>query len=160
MPSVDIDIIDQTIVDHLIEDGRQSASEIARKMGDVSERMVRYRMERLIREGVIKIGAIVNPVSLGFTVLADVFLEVESGGIEEVARQAMAYDCVTYVACSIGESDVSVQIVGRDNEQIYNFVTEVLGKLPKVRRTVTSIVPIKLKDVYEWRIPDLSVNKR
>lgn len=160
MPVVEIDEIDQKIVDLLIEDGRYSASEIARAMGDISERVVRYRMERLIREGVIKIGAIVNPVALGYAVLADVFLEVESGGIDEVARQALAYDCVTYVACSIGESDVSVQIVGRDNEQIYMFVTEVLGKLPKVRRTVTSIVPIKLKDVYEWRIPDQSVTRR
>lgn len=157
---VEIDELDQKIVDMLIEDGRYSASDIARKIGAISERMVRYRIERLIREEVIKIGAIVNPTMLGFSVMADVFLEVESGGIDEVARQAMAYDCVTYVACSIGESDVSVQIVGRDNEQIYAFVTEVLGKIPKVRRTVTSIVPHKLKDVYDWRIPDQSVTRR
>ncbi|MCU0485803.1 MAG: Lrp/AsnC family transcriptional regulator [Anaerolineales bacterium] len=160
MPKVEIDEIDQKIVDALIADGRASAAEIARTLGGISERVVRYRMERLIREGVVKIGAIVNPVMLGYSVMADVFLEVESGGIEQVARQVLAYDCVTYVAFSIGESDVSLQIVGRSNEQIYTFVTEVLGKLPKVRRTVTSIVPVKLKDVYEWRIPDQSVTRR
>ena len=160
MPKVEIDEIDQKIVDALIEDGRASAAEIARAIGGISERVVRYRMERLIREGVVKIGAIVNPVALGYAVMADVFLEVESGGIEEVSRQVMKYDCVTYLAFSIGESDVSLQIVGKNNEQIYTFVTDVLGKLPKVRRTVTSIVPVKLKDVYEWRIPDSSVNRR
>ena len=152
MPKVEIDEIDQKIVDALIEDGRASAAEIARAIGGISE--------RLIREGVVKIGAIVNPVALGYAVMADVFLEVESGGIEEVSRQVMKYDCVTYLAFSIGESDVSLQIVGKNNEQIYTFVTDVLGKLPKVRRTVTSIVPVKLKDVYEWRIPDSSVNRR
>ena len=160
MPIVEIDEIDQKIVDVLIEDGRASAAAIARTIGGISERVVRYRMERLLREGVVKIGAIVNPVALGYAVMADVFLEVESGGIEEVSRQVMAYDCVTYLAFSIGESDVSVQIVGKDNEQIYTFVTDVLGRLPKVRRTVTSIVPVKLKDVYEWRIPDPSVTRR
>jgi Lrp/AsnC family transcriptional regulator for asnA, asnC and gidA len=156
----DIDIIDRKIVDLLIEDGRLSASSIAREIGEISERVVRYRMDRLIREGIVKIGAIVDPTALGFTVLADVFLEVESGGIDEVAKRAMEFDCVTYVACSIGESDVSVQIVGRNNAEIYSFVTEVLGKIPKVRRTVTSIVPHKLKDVYEWRIPDQCVDRR
>jgi Lrp/AsnC family transcriptional regulator for asnA, asnC and gidA len=160
MPKVEIDEIDQKIVDVLIENGRASAAEIARAIGGISERVVRYRMERLIREGVVKIGAIVNPVMLGYAVMADVFLEVESGGIEEVSRQVMSYDCVTYLAFSIGESDVSVQIVGKNNEQIYTFVTDVLGKLPKVRRTVTSIVPVKLKDVYEWRIPDQIVTRR
>ena len=160
MPKVEIDEIDQKIVDALIENGRASAAEIARAIGGISERVVRYRMERLIREGVVKIGAIVNPVALGYAVMADVFLEVESGGIEEVSRQVMKYDCVTYLAFSIGESDVSLQIVGKNNEQIYTFVTDVLGKLPKVRRTVTSIVPVKLKDVYEWRIPDQSVTRR
>ena len=160
MPKVEIDEIDQKIVDALIENGRASAAEIARAIGGISERVVRYRMERLIREGVVKIGAIVNPVALGYAVMADVFLEVESGGIEEVSRQVMKYDCVTYLAFSIGESDVSLQIVGKNNEQIYTFVTDVLGKLPKVRRTVTSIVPVKLKDVYEWRIPDSSVTRR
>ncbi len=156
----EIDELDRKIVDYLIQDGRLSAADIARAIGNISERVVRYRMERLIREGVIKIGAIVNPKALGFSVMADVFLEVESGGIEDVARQAMTYDRVTYVACSIGESDVSVQIVGRSNEEIYTFVTEVLGKIPRVRRTVTSIVPLKLKDVYEWKIPDQSVKHR
>jgi DNA-binding Lrp family transcriptional regulator len=57
------------------------------------------------------------------------------------------------VACSIGETDVSVQIVARDTDEVYRFVTEVIRKTPKVRKTVTSIVPQVLKDVYQWRIP-------
>jgi hypothetical protein len=30
----------------------------------------------------------------------------------------------------------------------------VIGKIPGVRKTTTSIVPLVLKDVYQWRIPD------
>ncbi len=29
----------------------------------------------------------------------------------------------------------------------------VIGKIPGVRKTTTSIVPLVLKDVYQWRIP-------
>jgi len=33
-------------------------------------------------------------------------------------------------------------------------VTEVVRKVPGVRKTVTSIVPNIIKDIYQWRVPD------
>ncbi len=71
----------------------------------------------------------------------------------DVAHKAMEFDCVSYVACSIGEMDVSIQVLAKDTAEIYRFVTEVIGRLPGVRKTTTSIVPIVLKDVYQWHIP-------
>ena len=44
----EIDKIDLKIVNLLLEDGRKSASEIARQIGEVSERAVRDRIERMI----------------------------------------------------------------------------------------------------------------
>lgn len=129
------------------------ASEMARLIGNISERVVRYRIERIIKEGYIQISAITNPKSLGYVVTADVFLEVESGAILEVANKAALFECVSYVACSIGERDISIQIVGHDTNEVYQFVTNVIGKIPGVRKTTTSIVPLVLKDVYQWRIP-------
>jgi DNA-binding Lrp family transcriptional regulator len=70
-----------------------------------------------------------------------------------VAKTLAGYDCVSYVACSIGEMDVSVQVVGRDTGSVYHFITEVIGKMPGIRKTTTSIVPIVMKDVYQWRVP-------
>jgi len=137
-----------------MEDGRMAAAEIARRIGgNISERVVRYRIERMVAEKVIQIRPIVNPKVFGYTTVADVFLEVESDSIQEVAHKAAKYDCVSYVACSIGETDVSVQVYARDTAEVYRFVTEVIGKIPGVRKTTTSIVPVVLKDVYEWRVP-------
>jgi Lrp/AsnC family transcriptional regulator for asnA, asnC and gidA len=152
----EIDKTDINIINLLMEDGRMPSSEIARRIGGISERVVRYRIERIIKEGYIQISAITNPKSLGFTVTADVFLEVESNSILEVAKKASEFDCVSYVACSIGENDISIQIVGHDTNEVYQFVTEVIGKIPGVRKTTTSIVPLVLKDVYQWRIPKAS----
>lgn len=149
-----IDITDVKIVNFLLEDGRMSASEIARQIGGVSERVVRYRIDRMIEEDVINISAIVKPKAFGLEVYADVWLEVESDKILEAAKTLAEYDNVTYVACSIGETDVSIQVVSKDTAEIYQFVTEVVRKVPGVRKTVTSIVPIVLKDVYQWRIPE------
>lgn len=150
----EIDKTDLRIVNLLLEDGRKSASEIARQLGDVSERAVRYRIERMIEEDVIHIGAIVRPEAFGLLIKADVWMEVESDRIREVAQKMTEYENVTYVACSIGETDVSIQVVAKDTDEIYRFVTETVRKVPGVRRTTTSIVPLILKDVYQWRVPE------
>lgn len=150
----EIDKIDVKIVNLLLEDGRMPASEIARRMGDISERAVRYRIDRMIEEGVIYVSAIVSPQAFGFDTRADVWLEVESDKILEVANKMAEFENVSYVACAIGETDVSIQVVAKDTGEVYRFVTEVVRKVPGVRKTVTSIVPIVLKDVYQWRIPE------
>lgn len=149
----EFDKIDLRIVNLILENGRFSASEIARQLGDVSERVVRYRLERMQREDVVRIGAIVRPEAFGLNIKADVWMEVEADRIQEVARKMAAYENITYVACSIGDTDVSIQVVAKDTAEIYRFVTEVIRKVPGVRKTTTSIVPVVLKDVYQWRVP-------
>jgi Lrp/AsnC family transcriptional regulator, regulator for asnA, asnC and gidA len=147
------DNIDAKIVDLLMEDGRMPAAMIARRIGNITERVVRYRIDRMVSEGVIEVRPVVKPKAFGLTTVADVVLEVESDSILDVARKASEFENVSYVACSIGETDVSVQIVAKDTAEVYRFVTEVIGKFPGVRKTTTSIVPIVVKDVYQWRIP-------
>ncbi|HET9908686.1 MAG TPA: Lrp/AsnC family transcriptional regulator [Anaerolineales bacterium] len=148
------DKTDIKIVNLLLEDGRMSASEIARRIGNISERAARYRIERMVNEGVVRISAVAKPQAFGLTTIADVWMEVESDHILAVAKRMVEFDNISYVACGIGESDVSIQIVAKDTAEIYHFVTEVVRKVPGVRKTTTSIVPLILKDVYQWRIPE------
>jgi Lrp/AsnC family transcriptional regulator for asnA, asnC and gidA len=152
-----IDKTDKAIIDLLMEDGRMPAAEIARRAGGVTQRVVRYRIERMVKEGVISINAIPRPKAFGYQVVADVFVEVEPGQINEVVSRLAGYEWVSYIACSIGERDVSVQVVARSNAEVYNFATDVIGKLPGVRKTNTSIVPVVLKDVFQWRVPNSDV---
>ena len=153
-----IDKIDLEIVNMLMENGRMHAAEVARHIGNISERAVRYRIDRMVENEVIRISAIVNPKGLGKNFVADIWLEVESDTILEVAKKMAEFECVSYVACSIGETDVSVQVQARDTAEVYRFITEVIGKIPGVRKTTTSIVPLVLKDVYRWRIPSGAVD--
>jgi Lrp/AsnC family transcriptional regulator, regulator for asnA, asnC and gidA len=149
----EIDEKDVKIVNLLLEDGRMTASDIARSLGDISERAVRYRIDRMVKDGVIRVSAIVSPQAFGLTTYADVWMEVESDKILEVANKMAEFQNVSYVACSIGETDVSIQVVAKDTAEVYRFVTEVVRKVPGVRKTTTSIVPVILKDVYQWRVP-------
>jgi len=149
-----LDAIDRQIVALLLEDGRTTAAEITRHIGHVSERAVRYRIERLMRWGVIRVSAVVNPQAVGFPIMADVLIEVAPGQLQDVAAQVVEFENVSYVAGSVGEGDLSIQVYARDTEELLRLVEEVIGKVPGVTRTKTVMVPWKLKDVYQWRVPE------
>lgn len=150
-----IDKIDREIVNLLMMDGRMPASEIARRVGGITERAVRYRIDRMVATQLVRISAIPNPKALGYSVVADVFIEVEASSILDVAKKLVEYEFISYVACAIGERDISVQVVAHNADEVYAFATGVIGKIPGVHKTTTSIVPLTLKDIYDWRIPDL-----
>lgn len=149
-----LDAIDRQIVALLSEDGRISSAEMTRRIGHVSERAVRYRIERLVRAGVVKVTAIVNPQAVGYRVTGDVIIEVAPGMLQSVAEQLCGLDNVSYVAGSVGDGDLSAQVYARDTEDLLRFVDEVIGKVSGVSRTRTVMVPWKLKDIYQWHIPE------
>ncbi|MCL5941924.1 MAG: Lrp/AsnC family transcriptional regulator [Actinobacteria bacterium] len=149
-----LDDIDRRIISLLLEDGRMPSAEIARRIGHVSERTVRYRIDRLVNNGVIQVSAVVNPRALGLAVTADVFIEVVPGRLRSVAQSLAQLPQVSYVAYSTGERDLSIQVYARDNAELHTFVSEVIGNIPGVARTSTMLVPWKVKDVHQWHVPE------
>ena len=154
-----IDTIDKQISDLMIEDGRMTCSMIARRIGGVSERVVRYRINRLIKNNIIAVHGNVNGPGLGFNVFADVFIDVEPGMVKEVAEKLSTYESVSYVACTTGDTDISIQVFARDNSELYQFVTEVLGRIPGVRKTSTSLITVITKDDHVWHIPSSCIQE-
>jgi Lrp/AsnC family transcriptional regulator for asnA, asnC and gidA len=145
-----LDKTDRKIIRLLNEDGRMSSAEVARRLGDVPVRTVSHRIEGLIARDIISVKAFVNPVALGYLVLADVLIEVEPGCVREVAETVARFPQVSYVACATGETDVSISLRVSSNEELFDFVTEQLGRIPGVRRTQTHLLPAKLKDIDTW----------
>lgn len=150
-----IDPVDREIIKLLLEDGRMSNSEIARRIDGVSERVVRYRIARLVKEGVLRVSAIVDPVIIGYPVVADVWVEVEAGQAIKVAKSLAELELVRYVSYSAGGmKDVTAQVVAANVQELYAYVAEVIGNLPGVERTQTMLIPGVLKDVNDWIPPE------
>ena len=149
------DNFDWKVIELLNEDGRMPSAEIARKLGNVSARTVTNRINALTEHGIISVRAIVDPAKVGYAVMADVFLEVEPGRVREVAKKAAEFPQSSYVACATGESDVSISLRVRSIEELFDFVTEKLGKIPGVRRTQSYLLPLKIKDLDTWLPPDV-----
>jgi Lrp/AsnC family transcriptional regulator for asnA, asnC and gidA len=140
-----IDDTDLEIIDLLVENGRLSAAEIANRIGDVSERTVRNRLNSLFERKLIHIGALPDPTTMGMNVLADVAIQVEPGKVFEVARLLVDYENINYVACITGETDISIQMGAKTVAELHAFVADTIGNLPGVRKTMTTIVPVILK---------------
>ncbi len=137
-----------------------SCAKIAAQIGDISERAVRYRIDRLIKNEIIQVRGNVNAAALGLAVCADVFIEVEPAQVLDIAKTLSSYESVSYIAYSTGDTDISIQVFAHDNSELFNFVTEIVGKIPGVRKTHISFVPIKIKDDHIWHIPSYCVSDK
>ncbi len=149
----EIDDIDLDIIDLLMENARYSCSEIATRIGGITERAVRFRMDYLLKNKIITLYLYPDFKRLGLMATADVFLRVEPGRLFEIADQLVAYPCINWVGCSTGLGDISVQVTAKDNAELLEFVNNVLGKLPGVTSLSVAFVPIVLK-FSGWRIKD------
>ena len=156
---IKIDKIDKQISDLLLEDGRMSCAKIASRIGNISERAVRYRIERLVKNKIVEIHGNVNAANLGLSVFADVYIEVEPSLVLKVAQQIAEYESVSYVACSTGQTDISVQVFAHDNNELFKFVTDTIGQIPGVKKTHISFVPLSIKDDHLWHIPTFCIEK-
>jgi DNA-binding Lrp family transcriptional regulator len=82
-------------------------------------------------------------------------VEVEAGQALKVARRLAELDRARYVSYSAGGmKDVTVQIVARNLEEMYSYVSEVIGNVPGVEKTQTMLIPGVLKDVGDWVPPE------
>jgi DNA-binding Lrp family transcriptional regulator len=147
------DRTDWEIIALLNNDGRMSSAEISRQLGDVSARTVTNRIDVLTENGIINIRSIVNPDMVGYGVLADVFVEVEPGTVRSVADHLAELSHVSYLACATGDTDIIISVRSSTIEELYSFVTEVVGKVSGVRHTRTYLLPLNIKTSATWIPP-------
>jgi Lrp/AsnC family transcriptional regulator for asnA, asnC and gidA len=150
------DELDWQIIKLLMADGRISSADISRQLGDVSARTVTNRIEALIQENFIDIRSIINPESVGYSVLADVFIDVEPGRLTEVADQLSQMPEISYLALAIGETDIIISLRSKDIDAMYNCVIETIGNIPGVRHTKTFPLPLNIKDITTWLPPEIN----
>lgn len=151
-----LDQTDWGIIVLLNEDGRMPNAEIARRLGNISARTVANRIKELTEQGIVSVRGIVNPDMVGFEVMADVIIEVEPGRVREVANLVAEFPQVSYAACATGASDVSISVRVRSIDELFEFSTEKLGKIPGVRRMQSYLLPLRIKDLDSWLPPGVS----
>jgi Lrp/AsnC family transcriptional regulator for asnA, asnC and gidA len=145
--------LDKAIIECLNQDARASSAEIARELG-IAERTVRYRIQRLIDQKIIRPITVINPAAFGYNLAVDIFCEVDLEYQNQTLEALLHLPEVTYVAISTGDQDIILQAIFKNSDEVHEFVTHKLHQVPGMRRTRTVLVPRILKDTYQWLPPD------
>jgi Lrp/AsnC family leucine-responsive transcriptional regulator len=148
-----LDDIDYAIINCLKEDARMSSLEMTRRIGNVSDRVVRYRLRRLLDNRVVLLNAIVSPFAVGYPIIADILVEVVPWKLEEVSAKLAAMPSVCYVSSAYAGRHLSVEVNACDETEVMSFVYRHLRPLEGVMRTETMIVPRVIKDIPQWDVP-------
>ncbi len=151
--AIRLDDIDLEIIKTLKRDGRTPFAQIAQRLG-VSTGMIRQRYQRLVKEGVLQVVAVTNPLLLGFSTMAMIGVKVEGSRLQEVADEIAALEEVIYLVLTAGAYDLFAEVVFRDNEHLLDFLTHRLRAIAGIRETETFMYLKIVKEIYSW--PDIT----
>lgn len=143
----DFDEIDLKIIKALQQDGRLALAQIAKQL-NVSPGMIRVRYNRLMEAGVLRIVAITNPLRMGYNTMALIGIKTIGEKLLEVADQVAALEEVIYLIIISGAYDIMAEVVCRDQQHLFKFLTERLYKIDGVRESESFIHMKIVKEVY------------
>jgi len=132
-----VDGIDLKIIQELSEDGRKSFVEIAKKIG-LSQVAVKYRVEKLIESGFLKIQGLLN-IEKCYNVSATIEIEADqktvSNLIEKFERSPLIYHLVRIS----GRYNLMLSIVIPNLESIENFIAKEIRSDPGVKHIEVNV---------------------
>ncbi len=145
-----LDETDLRIIELLQEDGRRSNSGIGRELG-LPESTVRRRIDRLLRDDVIKIAAIARHERLGRPVHVIMGLSLDLARNATATRALIDLVQVGWLAATTGPYDILLEASFPSMDHLHAFITEELAQIEGVERVETAIVLNLAKHCYDWR---------
>lgn len=153
-----IDELDARIITLLRKDGRRTNVAIARQLG-VAEGTVRKRIERMVRDRVIQIGAWADPLKVGYPNYVNLELQVRLRDIEAIAQGLAELPEIFFLGFCTGRSDLFATACFRSNEHFHEFMTTRLARIAGIQTVSTSNItkilkrehsfPVALADAHE-----------
>jgi DNA-binding Lrp family transcriptional regulator len=134
-----LDQLDGRILELFASEPRVGVLEASRRLG-VARGTVQSRLDRLVREGVIRgFGPELDPGAMGYPVTAFCSLEIRQGlGHSAVARHLAAIPAVLEAHTLPGSGDLLVRVVARSNADLQRVIDQVVDD-EHVLRTSTLI---------------------
>ncbi|MCU0495316.1 MAG: Lrp/AsnC family transcriptional regulator [Chloroflexaceae bacterium] len=145
----ELDALDRAILAQLQQDARLTNRAIAARVGS-SEPTVRRRVERLVDEGLVRIVAVASPFALGHRLMAIIGLQIERAYQTQIEQALQAWPEVRFVGLTLGSYDIIIEVWHSDAEQLLEFLSNQVGRLPGVQRAETWQVVKLSKYSYDW----------
>ncbi len=148
-----VDDIDLAIIRILQKDGRRPYADIAAEL-KLAPSTVQQRANRLIDAGLLKITALVDPLTLGISVLAMVAIKVDGTRLREAATEIGKFGEVDYVVICTGPYDILIEVACHNNDDLLDFISNKLAKVEGVREIETFLYLRIVKDSDQWTVPE------
>jgi DNA-binding Lrp family transcriptional regulator len=127
---------DDPLLAELARDGRTSVATLA-EATHWHESTVRRRIAELTASGLLYFDADINDTMLGYNVSALLLLTVEPARLDETGRAMAAHAEAPFVAAVTGQCNLIAQVVVRDTQHLYEYVSGRLAMLPGLRSVET-----------------------
>ncbi len=140
----DYDKTDMKLLYELEKNSRQSLSEIAKSLR-LSKQAVKYRMDKLMREGVIlNYYAIINTARLGYNT-NKIYIQLkqtDQAALKSIIDYFKAHKSVAWVARVNGMFDLIIGIFSRNMVELDNFISDITENFSANinRKTITTSV--------------------
>lgn len=133
-----IDKFDRKLIEELQQDGRESYTELAGKLG-VTEGTVRKRIRNLVDRGIMKIVAVPNVSELGYKLMSVIGMQVTMVDLRKVADNLAKKANVCHLAFVAGRFDLMTLVVSRSHKELSDFIEKEISTIPGVTRTETFV---------------------
>jgi len=134
-----IDALDIKILAELIKDSSLSIPKLSKKI-DANSSVVYSRIKRLIKKNVIKTFTIVvNEDLLGYAVTAIIGMEIDARQRDSIINELFTIKEVRNISEVTGRFDLLIMTKTRSMDELYNIVSENIGKINGILHTETFI---------------------
>lgn len=128
IPSISLDELDLLLIEQLRKDARQPVTALARVVG-ANRETVRYRLSRLISQGVVTIVCTSHIQPLGYQFMLLIGVRARSGTIDTLARQLAELPSVLAVSLVASHYNIMMWAFVRNQSDLTHFITEELANI-------------------------------
>ncbi len=134
-----LDESDERILKHLLVDARQSARQLALKLG-MSTVTVLSRIKKLEKEKIIqRYTAIIDHEKIGYSLTAIIEIIAENDKVMDIEEEISRFENVCGVYDITGSTDTIVIAKFKERNELSEFVKG-LAAIPNVKNTITHVV--------------------
>jgi Lrp/AsnC family leucine-responsive transcriptional regulator len=151
--AVRLDDVDRRIIALLQEDGRMSARDVSRRLGEIGDRAVRYRIDRLVRSGAISIIAVVDSTRIGYPVLGDVIIELPPANVRDALTTLAEDELVCYLGADLERGAITLQIAAHDEYEFQAWVSALVKSVDGAALVKSTVVRQVTKGSDQWPPP-------
>ncbi len=144
-----IDQIDCKMIELLQKDGRISNTEIAKNIG-ISEGTVRTRLNRLIKEEYIQIVAVSNPMKLGFNIVGNIRIHVDTKKMDHIIKELKKIKELWFLVLTANGSYIDSEFIVKSLDELNILLLEKINSIDGITRLETSIFMKYVRRSYDW----------